>query len=73
MLVKAKAVGVYGKGNTFTRRFPMNHPKPHPLKGQPFHLEKASDFSAKWMEIVEATPEERKIAEAKIKALEKKG
>jgi len=70
MLVKAIAVGYYAHGDN-----PVDHELKFPAEyshkrnaGQPFVLHKPKDFSPTWMEIVEATDEERAEVEAIVLA-----
>lgn len=65
MRVRPVKLGYYAYGDD-----PMNHQRRYPAEyshkpgaGEPFELKHPQDFSPNWMEIVEATPEERVIAE----------
>lgn len=63
MKVRAIRVGYYAHGDNpanHCRRYPAEHSKPG--AGQPFELVRPQHFSPNWMEIVEATDEERAIA-----------
>ena len=65
MKVRAIRLGYYAYGDD-----PINHQRRYPAEyshkpsaGEPFELQKPEHFSPNWMEIVEATEEERAIAE----------
>lgn len=67
MKVRATQVCYYAFGDE-----PINHQRRYPAEyshkpgaGEPFELEKPEHFSPNYMEIVEATDEERAIAEKK--------
>lgn len=69
MTVRPVKLGYYAYGDD-----PINHQRRYPAEythkpnaGAPFKLLKPEHFSPNWMEIVEATPEERAVAEKKVK------
>jgi len=75
MLVVATRKGFYGKGGDAERKYPAGYPDPRspiPAAGKPFPLLKKEDFSPRWMQFKDGTPEERKYAEAKVEAFNKR-